>query len=191
MINLSLARMGNPAKPNEPKKYYGRVQLNDSLTIYQFAEHVASHCSKYNRADILAVMTTTFECLKELVKDGKKVSLGEMGSFYPSVSSTGADTMDEFTADNIRSLSVNWDRPAEMDDMKAGVTFNKVLPRAAQALMWKSLAQGEVLDELKECVNAYQQNDSAVTPDEEPQPGEDNDGSGDTSGGSGEEDPNL
>ncbi len=107
-------------RPEEAKKYYGRVQFTDTFTLEQFAEHVAAHNSKYDEGDIFIVMRTAVECLEELVKLGYKVSLGKLGAFYPSVSSIGAATYEEFTGDNIRALSVNWDRPKRLDDIKEG-----------------------------------------------------------------------
>ncbi len=191
MVNYSIGKLGNPGKPAEAKKYYGRVQFTDTLDLTQFAQHIAHHSSKYNEGDIFAVLCSAVECLEELVKLGYKVSFGKLGAFYPSMSSEGAASIDDFTVDNIRSLSVNWDRPKRLDDIKDGVNFNKVFSRALQAAMMKKLSTFES-DELLEQVNALQKNNHAVTPGDGQQPGNDNAGGNDSSsGGSGEEDPNL
>ncbi len=191
MVNYSMTKLGNPGKPAEAKKYYGRVQFTDTMDLTQFSQHIAHHSSKYNEGDIYAVLCSAVDCLEELVKLGYKVSFGKLGSFYPSMSSEGAASIDEFTTDNIKSLSVNWDRPKRLDDIKEGVSFNKVFSRALQAAMMKQLSVFES-DELLEQVNALQKDDAAVSPDEGTQPdeGEEN-GGGSTSGGSNNPDPNA
>ncbi len=159
--------------------------------LTQFSQHIAHHSSKYNEGDIYAVLCSAVDCLEELVKLGYKVSLGKLGAFYPSMSSHGAATLDEFSADNIRTLSVNWDRPKRLDDIKEGVNFNKVFSRALQAAMMKKLTSFES-DELLEQVNALQKDNAAVSPDENTQPdGGEESGGGSTSGGSGNPDPNA
>ncbi len=190
MINYSISKLGNPGKPAEAKKYYGRVQFTDTLDLTQFAHHVASHSSKYNEGDIYAVMCVAVDYLEVLGKLGYKVSFGKLGAFYPSISSQGAASLNEFSADNILSLSVNWDRPKRLDDIKEGVTFNKVFSRALQATMRKKLSTFES-DELLEQVNALQKDVSAVSPDKDEQPGDGTDSGGSTSsGGSNNDDPN-
>ncbi len=135
------------------------------------------------RGDIFVVMRTAVECLEELVKLGYKVSLGKLGSIYPSVSSTGPATREEFTGENIRALSVNWDRPKRLDDIKDGVTFNKVPSRAVQAALMKNLADYDI-GEMLEHINAFQKNDSAVLPDDGSPNGGNDTGGGGSSGGS-------
>ncbi len=191
MINISLSKLRNPMKPEEARKYYARVQFTDTFSLEQFAAHVAAHNSKYDEGDIYLVMRTAVQCLEELVKLGYKVSLGKLGAFYPSVSSTGAASRAEFTEDNIRSLSVNWDRPKQLDNIKEGVSFNKVLSRSLQAALMKNLADNDT-EEMLDYVNAYPQGDAAVKPDEGEVPeGGESSGSGTSSGGSNNPDPNA
>ncbi len=190
MIQISLSKSGSPTQ-QEDKKFHARVQFTEVLSLQQFSEHVAHHNSKYDEADIFAVMKISMSCLQELVKQGYKVSLGALGAFYPTVTSIGTDTMEEFTSDNITSLSINWSRPKALNDFKDGVTFRKVPSRAIQAAMMKTLESGKS-DEMLDYMTSLQEGDSAVEPDENgPENGGNTGNNGDTAGGSGEEDPNL
>ena len=70
--------------------------------------------------------------MKEMVLEGKKVYLGELGAFYPAVSSTGATSASEFTAGNIKKLTVNWTRGSDLKNMIHEANFNLVATRASQ-----------------------------------------------------------
>ena len=43
MINYSIAMMGNPAKPDDPKKAYGVAQYTEKMTLEKFSEHISEH----------------------------------------------------------------------------------------------------------------------------------------------------
>ena len=55
-INYSIAMLGTPIDEDAPKKAYAKSQYTNILTLDKFAGHIASHGSKYNRADIYAVL---------------------------------------------------------------------------------------------------------------------------------------
>ena len=38
MVNYSIAMMGNPAKPKEPKKAYGVALYTEKMSLEKFAE---------------------------------------------------------------------------------------------------------------------------------------------------------
>ncbi len=129
MIHYSVSLIGNPRDPSKPKKALARAQLNKSYTVHEFAEHIANHNSKYDRGDIYAVLETVARHLRELLQHGNKVSLGSLGSFYPSLNSDCANSIAEFSNDNIRGLRAIWEMPKQFADMKEGATFCKVITR--------------------------------------------------------------
>lgn len=66
-INYSIAMLGNPIDEDAPKKAYAKSQYTNILTLDKFAGHIASHGSKYNRADIYAVLMQTVDCMREML----------------------------------------------------------------------------------------------------------------------------
>ena len=65
-------------------KYYPEVDLQKTLTIRGFAQHLIDHGSKYSRGDIENILSMVTECLPELVAQGIPVQLGELGIFRPT-----------------------------------------------------------------------------------------------------------
>ena len=108
MLNYSVSFFVNNGKDKQelPQKAYAHLQLSEILSLDDFARHIADHGCVYGRGDISNVLTLAVDCLRELMLQGVKVSLGDLGQFYPSVSSVGAETIAEFTADNIKKVKV-------------------------------------------------------------------------------------
>lgn len=78
-INYSIAMLGNPIDEDAPKKAYAKSQYTNILTLDKFAGHIASHGSKYNRADIYAVLMQTVDCMREMLLGGKAHRDGRPG----------------------------------------------------------------------------------------------------------------
>jgi predicted histone-like DNA-binding protein len=137
MIKYSVAMRKNMGKDKatKPQKAYANVQLTDIVTLDGFARHIASHGSVYNRGDIYNVLVQAVDCLKELVLEGKKVSLGDLGSFSPQIASTGMDTPSDFTAANITKTSMKWSKGNALKNFRSDATFEVVASRVNQALI--------------------------------------------------------
>lgn len=86
-INYSIAMLGNPIDEDAPKKAYAKSQYTNILTLDKFAGHIASHGSKYNRADIYAVLMQTVDCMREMLLEGKRIEMGDLGVFSISIQS--------------------------------------------------------------------------------------------------------
>ena len=65
-------------------KYYPEVDLQKTLSLRGFAEHMTAHGAKYKRAEVEGVLQQIVECLPELLAQGVPVQLGSLGTFYPS-----------------------------------------------------------------------------------------------------------
>ncbi len=150
MINISLT--ARSAKPGlklaeiEARKTYGQTQMSEVVDLRSFSQHIASHGCVYGRSDIMAVLIKMVDCMYEMLLDGKKVQLGDLGSFSPTISTEGADTAAEFTSRNIKKVGVLWS-PGEMfKDLSAKAEFQLVPSRKGQARLLKQ-ERGLAVDE--------------------------------------------
>lgn len=135
MINYSLKTLDNPFARVQAPKVYASLQIDEVVSLAQFSKHIAEHGSVYSRADVQAILLLAVDCLKEMLLAGKKVQFGELGSFYNSVKSIGADSTSDFTAANIAVLRANWDRGPEFRNYRDEATFNYVPTRKNMALL--------------------------------------------------------
>ena len=86
-------------------KWYGRVSTTKTMTYQELCRHMSEHNSVYGEDVCLGVANKLQNCMLEQLLEGKKVQFGELGVFYLSVKSTGADKEEDFNLGvNIQGL---------------------------------------------------------------------------------------
>ena len=115
------------------------------MDINEFARHIQAHGSPFTRDVIIGVLTAAVDCLREQLVAGKKVNFGDMGSFYVSLRSEGADSADAFDPNvNIKSIYVHWERSEYFADLKGDpdLKWEYTLTHKAMAQAKKQEKQG-------------------------------------------------
>ena len=77
-------------------KWYGRVATTKTMTYQELCKHMSEHNSVYGEDVCLGVANKLQSCMLEQLLEGKKVQFGELGVFYLSVKSTGANKEEDF-----------------------------------------------------------------------------------------------
>ena len=113
------------------------------MTIEKFAKHITCHGSVYSRADISAILYMAVDCMREMLLEGKKIRLGDLGDFSILLSSKGAETADKFTAQNITNVKVQWEPGQQFKNLLDDAEFNLVASRSAQAAVIKAIREGK------------------------------------------------
>ena len=111
------------------------------------------------------------DCMREMLLEGKKVRLGDLGDFSLLLGSKGAETADKFTAQNITQVKVQWEPGKEFKNLLDDAEFNLVASRSAQAAVLKAIREGKTNVDLNLPIN--------------PDGGDDGNGGGTNGGGSG------
>ena len=133
----------------EIKKAYAQAQYNEVMNLQAFARHIATHGCVYSRADIVAILTMAVDCLREQLLAVQKIQLGDLGSFYLSLNSKGADNAKTFNPTaNITSVNVNWEQSREFKNLIDEAEWNLVASRVAQAAVVKAIKAGETIVDL-------------------------------------------
>jgi len=127
---------------------FAAAQYTDVMTIEKFARHIATHGCVYSRADISAMLYLAVDCMREMLLEGRKIRLGDLGDFSVSLSSRGAETADKFSAQNITAVNVVWDCGPEFKNLLADAEFNLVAGRSAQAALLKAIKSGSSVVDL-------------------------------------------
>ena len=136
MIRYSIAIMSS--KPGTKKaeiketKAYGVSQVNKKLSLDEFAEHMANHNSPFSAGAIAGILKDAVSCLREILLEGNKVSLGDLGDFHCELSTTGAVTTDDFSTANIKAVNVCWSPGKRFKNLRQDATFKLVPGRKAE-----------------------------------------------------------
>ena len=127
----------------EKQNAFAVSQYTDIMTIEKFAKHITSHGSVYSRADISAILYMAVDCMREMLLEGKKVRLGDLGDFSVLLTSKGAEDPDKFTAQNITDVKVQWEPGQQFKTLRDEAEFNLVASRSAQAAVLKAIKEGK------------------------------------------------
>ena len=151
MLDYSVSGRVNPKEKDTPPRFYASHQTNKVVSLDEFSRHIASHGCVYKRADIAAVLTMAVDCLREMLLNGYKVELGDLGNFYVSLNSQGTATAKDFDPDDhIKAVNVNWERGLEFLNLKESAEFNLVAIRAVQKKVIKAVKNGDTTVNLME-----------------------------------------
>ena len=124
-LNYSIVLLGNPRKPDDPKKAYARSQVSKELTLKGLSQRVAAQTT-VSRADVSAVLISVVENMIEALRDGEQVDFGELGKFRLQATSRGADSAEVFTATNITGVNIQFVPGDDLKKIFNGMSFNPV-----------------------------------------------------------------
>ena len=153
MINYSVFMWKNPTVENAVEKAYAKNQVSEIWTLEKFAKHISDHNGVYSRGTVKGVISDMCECLVEQLLNGNKIQLGELGTFGISISSVGADSIEKFTARNIKAVNILFAPGVDFENLLGRAEFNLVASRTAQAATLKAEKAGETTVDLAAAKN--------------------------------------
>ena len=143
----------NPTVENAVEKAYAKNQVSEIWTLEKFAKHISDHNGVYSRGTVKGVISDMCECLVEQLLNGNKIQLGELGTFGISISSVGADSIEKFTARNIKAVNILFAPGVDFENLLGRAEFNLVASRTAQAATLKAEKAGETTVDLTAAKN--------------------------------------
>ena len=143
----------NPTVENAVEKAYAKNQVSEIWTLEKFAKHISDHNGVYSRGTVKGVISDMCECLVEQLLNGNKIQLGELGTFGISISSVGADSIEKFTARNIKAVNILFAPGEDFENLLGRAEFNLVASRFAQAATLKAEKAGETTVDLAAAKN--------------------------------------
>ena len=161
MIEYSVYLMSNHLNPGDAPKAYAKNQVREVWDLDKFCKHIASHNAGYSRGMVKAVLSDMCDCLVEQLLNGNKIKLGSLGVFSASISSEGANSIEEFTENNIKAVNINFNPGVDFENLIGQAEFKVVASRIAQAAVLRAEKTGKGtvdLEAAKNKVNATSEN---------------------------------
>lgn len=182
MINYSVFMLPNPIDSTAAPKAYAKAQVKEVMSFRSFIQHIADH-GGYTRGKVKGVLSDMCECLVEMLLEGKKVQLDELGDFWISLSCDGAESCEKFTADNIKAVNIVFTPGVDFENLIGKAEFSPVASRAAQAATLKAEKMGAKTVDL-EAAKKKNTTSSDVTPTDPDDGGSTTPSGGGSTGGS-------
>jgi predicted histone-like DNA-binding protein len=125
--------IGNPAIIGEGEiKYYASIDRDTRVDTRTILDEI-SELNVAHSGAILAVLETFLSRIHYHLVNGRGVELGQMGTFYPSISSGSASKAEDITRESIKRLKVLF-RPSKLlKDRLSTVKFEKVVDDKPEA----------------------------------------------------------
>ena len=132
----------NPIDESKPAKAYAKAQVKEVMSFRDFVNHISEH-GGYKRGQVKGVLSDMCSCLVEQLLEGKKVMLDELGNFWLSLSSEGAESCEAFSAKNITGVNIIFTPGEDFENLLSRATFNPVPSRSLQNAALKAEKKGE------------------------------------------------
>ena len=145
MIDYSVYMQPNPIDETAAPKAYAKAQMRENMTFSDFVNHIANHNGVFSRGTVKGVLSDAVSCLVEQLLNGNKVQLGELGCFWISLTSIGADSLMSFSAANIKEVNIIFTPGEDFENLRSRATFNPVSSRAAQAATLRAEKTGSTV----------------------------------------------
>ena len=142
----------NQMNKEEAPKAYAKAQVKEVMTFRQFVAHIAEH-GGHKRGQVKGVLSDTCSCLVEQLLEGKKILLDDLGNFWISLTSMGAENCEAFTSKNITGVKIIFTPGEDFENLLGRAEFNLVASRTAQAATLKAEKAGETTVDLAAAKN--------------------------------------
>ena len=142
----------NQMNKKEAPKAYAKAQVKEVMTFRQFVAHIAEH-GGHKRGQVKGVLSDTCSCLVEQLLEGKKILLDDLGNFWISLTSMGAENCEAFTSKNITGVKIIFTPGEDFENLLGRASFNLVASRTTQAASLKAEKAGETTVDLTAAKN--------------------------------------
>jgi predicted histone-like DNA-binding protein len=94
-------------------KYYAQLDHVTPITLDTIAQEISDSCT-LTLHDVKAVISALEERITKALRYGQSVRLRDLGSFYPTLSSHGAENEKDFKTSMIKSVNVVFRKSSKM-----------------------------------------------------------------------------
>ncbi|WP_346984473.1 HU family DNA-binding protein [Chryseobacterium sp. POE27] len=106
------------------KRWYAQVKTDGEMTVDDLVKEIEKF-SALSEADIRGVIIALENVIQKELANSKIIRLDKLGSFYPSLSSGGAESEDKFNVNLIKGAKVNYRPGKRITDALNTASFTK------------------------------------------------------------------
>lgn len=125
-IKYKATLLGNPTKPDAPKKYYPKAISSGRVELKDLAKRISSKSTTVSDIDTHAVLLALTKELAAAAQAGETVFLGDLGYFHVTLSGSPADTEKLLSSSNIKEAKLRFVSGKDIDASLKTATFEKV-----------------------------------------------------------------
>jgi predicted histone-like DNA-binding protein len=104
-IKMKKVTKRNPREPEAAPKFYLSAIHGEQVGVEQLSTEISNRCT-LRRSDVQGVLIALMDIIPDEICKGNIVSLGELGTFYVNVSSSGVENADEVSVSNLKGFKL-------------------------------------------------------------------------------------
>ena len=144
MIKYSLVERKDPRHPERQTKVYASAQSMKTLSLEDLAKNIRFHGCAYKEGDFVAITKMMAEAVVKMLKEGYRVELDDLGTFYLTLGCEGAESREAFDPDkHIKEVRVNWTPGEAFKNIREDITFEEALDRRTERKLLRAERKGE------------------------------------------------
>lgn len=124
-VTYSVVARKNPSNLEGGAKYYAQAQARGEMGIREMAERIQQMCT-VTRADTMAVLISLGTVMRDGLRAGEIVRLGDLGSFRIGLNSEGSATEEEYHTGLIKKAHINFRPGTDLSDILASLSYERV-----------------------------------------------------------------
>lgn len=114
--------------------YAAHLQSNGAYDLKAFAQHISDHNCPYDRGDVQAILIKAISCIHELCVQGYRVTLDDLGTFYPVITSQTIVYEDDYAelgydGTNVTDIDIRLMAGDGLKDIRSEVSLEQTLTR--------------------------------------------------------------
>ncbi len=129
----------NPRDKNAKRLIYAKAQRTQTLTTRDVARHLAQHNSVFSEGTIIGLLQDAQHCIAEFLRQGARVDLDDLGAFYTTLTSEGAESAEQFSRANVKHINLRWKPSKRMDQHMQTAPLKLVANRQGQRKALKTM----------------------------------------------------
>lgn len=106
------------------KQFYAQGVSKGHVTLRELTAEI-SRMSTLSRPDVMAVLEALLELMPEKIAKGQIVQLGDFGSFFLTLRSSGSPVAQDVTSDSVIGNRLNFRPSSEIRDVLAAIKYRK------------------------------------------------------------------
>lgn len=122
MIYYNKVQRRNPQAPEAPKKWFPAIKSRMQVSERDLIEEIADEVTLNPKEADMAIYQL-FKVAIRALTDGKTVKLGDLGTFYLTITSDGVETREKVTAQQVKSVKVRFMPSLKLREAIAKATF--------------------------------------------------------------------
>lgn len=114
-------------------KYYAQIVRGREVKLRQFITEIADS-NTLNTADVMAVLESFLQLSGKYLSEGRKIDMGQLGSFSPSLNSQGEETQEAVNKNSIKRVKINFRPSSLLQDKLDTAKYEKVTSGSSSAV---------------------------------------------------------